>query len=248
MNENSSIIDKIRKLQALADNAGTEAEAANAAARVAELCQKHNLDIGVAQLQEEEKTATEARHEHRGNMQAHWASLAAACGDLFGVGYYRTKAATIERDMFGNISRAGNGTTLVFYGLRASVQSALMTYQYLLASTESMLEGYIRTGGRPNQSGMRSFRLGCATRIRQEAAKATGASKARIAAAPADVQQETAALVRLENSLMRAHAAKLHLRAGSSFSGVSDRGAYSAGYAAGGRVDLHGARTSRMLS
>ncbi len=39
------VISKIQKLQALADAAGSEAEAANAAARVQEMCAKYKLDL-----------------------------------------------------------------------------------------------------------------------------------------------------------------------------------------------------------
>jgi len=244
---NNAILDKIRKLQALADNAGTEHEAALAAQRVAELCRAHNLEIGAIALEQEEREATEIRYEHKGSYQSYWGMLATACGDLFGVGLYRSKAAHISRDMFGQIKAAKDTPVIVFYGLRASVESARVTYQYFVASTEAMLEGYIRGGARPGVSQMRDFRIGCAARICEESKKVAAAARAQLAAAPAEVQQQTAALVRLENNLVRAHAAKLHLRAGRSVR-ASGGDAYRAGYAAGGRVDLHGARSSRMLA
>ncbi len=243
---NESIISKIQKLQALADRAGTEAEAASAAQMVADLCQKHNLDIGVVTLTKEETEASEAQNNHTGNMQAHWNSLGWACSELFGVGWYRAKIYTPIK-VNGMVTQTKDGTKVVFYGLKASVQAALLTYQYLLASTEAMLEGYIRTGGRPGVSGMRSFRIGCTYRIHEEAEKLRNASRARLQSAPIEVQTETTALIRLENGLMKAHAKKLGLHSGSGFSRPSDHGAYQAGYAAGGRVDLHGARTSRMI-
>src|ERR1035441_7873849 len=90
--QENPIIEKIRKLQALADRAGTEGEAAAAASRVAELCRKHHLDIGTAILSKEE---TEASESKKGTMSqawsAHWNTLNKACEMLFNVGAYRTK-------------------------------------------------------------------------------------------------------------------------------------------------------------
>lgn len=247
--ENNAILEKIRKLQALADRAGTEAEAALAAERVAQLCRAHNLEIGAVRIAEEETEASETERHHEGKMQAHWVYLANACIELFGVGYYRSRCAFPRKDTAGRVISVREGNKIVFYGLRASVASALVTYEYLLASVESMLEGWIRTGGRPDgAAGLRSFRLGCSERILSEARKVSNASRAQLAAAPAEVQHETAALVRVEKSLLAAHAKKMHLRSGGGFSGASNGSAYNAGFAAGGRVDLHGARGSRMLA
>jgi hypothetical protein len=55
------------------------------------------------------------------------------------------------------------------------------------------------------------------------------------------------ALIRLGSQLIHDHKKKLQLCSGSGSAGPANRSAYSAGYAAGGRVDIHGARTSRML-
>lgn len=239
---NEAILDKIRKLQALAENAGTEAEAASAAAMVQRLCQQHNLEIGAAQLAVEEVSATEARHDHdSGRYQAHWSSCAAACADMFGVGVYRDTSKKVTTQG-GRVVGTERNIFMVFYGLRASVQSAQVTYQYLLSSVESMLAGWIRTG--QTQGGLserRSFRMGCARRILDEAKKLKAAQVAQLPTA------EVTALVRLENQLVKAHAASLRLRSSGGYHRASDGGAYSAGYAAGGRVDLHGAN-GRMLA
>jgi hypothetical protein len=237
-----SIIEKIRKLQALADNAGTEHEAAVAADRVAELCRQHNLDIGVATLVEEEKEASEARHEHAGRWSAHYSGLSAACGEVFHVGHYKKACGIVQKDGAGRIIGSKDGSALVFFGLKANVQAATETYEYLLASVEAMLESHIRAGGRlSGVSDFRAFRIGCATRIYQEATKIKEAGR-QIAAQ----SEECNALVRLENQLMAAHRTKLHLRSGGGYR-VSHGDAYSAGYSAGGRVDFHGARSSRMI-
>lgn len=236
------ILDKIRKLHALAENAGTEHEAALAASRVADLCRQHNLDIGVATLIEEEKEATEAIHEHEGHRwQAHWTYLSNACDKLFDVASYRASAGKAVKDSRGVIVGQKNVAHLRFYGLKANVQSAVVTYEYLLASTEAMLESEIGKG-LFGASDYRSFRLGCAHRIFDEARKVAQASVALI-----PQTDDSTALIRLGSQLIHDHKKKLHLRSGGGSAGPANRSAYSAGYAAGGRVDIHGARTSRML-
>ena len=240
----TSIIEKIRKIQALANNAGTEHEAALAAERVAQLCREHNLDIGVATLVEEEKTATEAQREHIGQWQAHYTYLADACENVFHVGRYRKPAGVAVKDMAGRVIGSRDGQALIFFGLRANVAAAVETYEYLLASVEALLESHIRTGGRLNgASDFRSFRLGCANRIHKEATRIKDASRQLAAQS-----SECTALIRLENQLIQAHSKKLKLRSRSgSHSGAANKDAYSAGFAAGARVDFHGARTTRMI-
>lgn len=64
---NEVIIERLRKLIALAENAGTEAEAANAMARVQEILTKYNLsmgDVGSARDEDEDFTREFAQHRH----------------------------------------------------------------------------------------------------------------------------------------------------------------------------------------
>jgi hypothetical protein len=53
--------------------------------------------------------------------------------------------------------------------------------------------------------------------------------------------------VRLSNKLVRNYEISQGLRAQRVSTSLRDRGAFNAGYEAGSRVDLHGARSSRML-
>lgn len=244
MEPTSSILEKIRKIHALAERAGTEAEAANAAQRVADLCRQHNLDIGVATLQEEETKATEALHAHKGGKwQAHWSYLALACDKLFDVAHYRGTEGRAIKNATGIVTGRETVSVLHFYGLKANVASAVVTYEYLLASVEAMLESHLIGSDLSGASDYHSFRIGCADRIDDEAAKIVRQAVAYIAPS-----EESTAVVRLGNQLIQAHYKERGLRrSGSSSSGAANRDAYSAGYAAGGRVDIHGARTSRML-
>lgn len=243
MEPTSSILEKIRKIHALAERAGTEAEAANAAQRVADLCRQHNLDIGVATLQEEETKATEALHEHKGGKwQAHWTYLSNACDKLFDVASYRGKEGRAIKNAQGFVTGREEISVLHFYGLKANVAAAVVTYEYLLASVESLLEGHLADNDLSGVSEYRSFRLGCSERIYNEACKTSKQIAAHVAPS-----EESTALVRLGNQLIHTHRKALHLRSGGRSHGASSHSAYSAGYAAGGRVDIHGARTSRML-
>lgn len=236
LNPTNSVIEKIKKLHALAERAGTEAEAALAADKVAELCRKHNLDIGVAKLREEEVDATESRYSHSSrNFQAHWGYLGKACEAQFGVGSY------LDRKI---------GMFFVFYGLKANAQAAAVTYEYFLESVEAMLKGWNRGEGKIMAEAIplggrvlnRSFRMGCAKRIMDEAMKLDQAKRKALESGDAECQ----ALILLESQLVRKHEATLRLTTGKRLRGASSA-AFDAGYVAGGRVDLHGARKGRML-
>lgn len=234
------IIAKIQKLQALADNAGTEFEAALAAQRVADMCRKHNLDIGVARLEREESEASEATHtSNSSKWEAHWTYIAAACEKLFGVGVYKGRSHAVVKNMHGMITGTRTQSFTTFYGLKSSIAAANVTYEYLLASVEAMLEGWINTG---HYGDRRSFRIGCAKRVFDECAKIHTASRNLIAD-----NIESMALVRLEGALLAKFKTAKRLRSNGRASGASNRDAYGAGYAAGARIDPHGARSSRML-
>lgn len=241
-----NIVEKIKKLQALADNAGTEAEAANAAAKIADLCAKHNLELGSILLEKEETEATERIWSKAGNYQAHWNSLFTACTNLFQVGCFKRKAVkplVLDGRVLGSLDH----TEMVFFGLKANVESATMTFGYFEQSVEAMLRGWISEGNRVDQKSMRSFRMGCASRILTEVKRVIGETRNQIAAS-LELQAETTAIVHIGNKLVKQHEAKLHLRKGGRSTAAGNMGAYAAGYAAGGKIDVHGARSSRMLA
>lgn len=242
--ENNPIIEKIRKLQALADRAGTEAEAAAAAARVAQLCHQHNIELGSVAIAQEETSASERAHVHGGNLSAHLHWLRDATEKLFNVGAYKYVKNVPIRNKQGFVVDSKRETHMVFYGLRANVESAVLSYQYLIASVESLLSGYLSEGHSLGADKGRSYRMGCAHRIAVEAEKQAGIVKRML-----EGNTEHLAIVRVQNALLVQHAKDKKLRsAGSSVRGARSSSAYAAGYAAGGRVDLHGARSNRMLN
>ncbi len=217
------ILSRIRKLQALAERAGSEAEAANAASRVAELCQRWNLDIGAVKLSEEEKEATAKKQTTQGRLKAHSVWIANAVCELFDVGTYTES---------GNTS-LGLNSTRYFYGLKASVEGATISFLYLMATVEELLKGW--KGGNP-----RAWRIGCASRIQDRAKEEAGKGRKML-----EGNAEAGAIMVLGSALIKAHAKKEGLRTANVRGASGD--AYAAGREAGKRVDLHGARTGRML-
>ena len=233
----SAIIDKIRKLHALAERAGTEHEAALAAARVAELCLRHHLELGAVLIAQQETRASFTRIPHGGFWQVHRTSLSHAVKTLLDVNWYRSHAPFVDR-------RRLHGYYVVFYGLKANVEAAALTYRYLDESAEAMLKdarrkGLLAKGVRAN----RSFRIGCAARILHETEKL--AQKTKKARAKS---KESQAIVALSDELKRRFADDLRLKNIPHRRSTRDYEAYAAGYAAGARVNLHGARPDRLLN
>ena len=243
LNIDESVISKIRAAQALAEGAKTEAEAAAAMAAVERLCLKHNLDIGSIRIREEEQEATESFYLQKGNYQAYWTHLAHACMNMFQVGFYKqSHPVSIEEN--GRIDSA-KGCKIAFYGLQANVESARITFSYLLASVEALFLGWQKADP-SHRAGGRSFKMGCADRIFEEAQKLQAQIHQQIQTNPETVA-EAQAILQIGAQLMKKHEKKLHLRRETK-AGPSDDTAYRAGYVAGSRVDLHSARDSKMLA
>ena len=236
MHVDQSIIEKIQKLQALKERAGTEEEAANAASKIAAICEKHNLDIGVAQLRKQETSATEQGMvlDYR-NRITHIPYITAAIKQLFDVGAYSTKQR--KRDGKGHEARE------VFFGLKANVASACITFEYLTASVEALFKGWLAEGNVDAGGGNRSFRIGCSTRIFHEAKRLKDLSRQQI-----KTGSESQALMVLSNQLIQMHSTQIGLRMVNRKAPTVRASAFDAGYSSGGRVDLHGARTNRMLN
>lgn len=228
------IIEKIRKLQALAERAGTEAEAANAAARVRELLEKHNLDMGAIQLEAE--PGTERHVLVNGIRRGHLNVLARACCSLFDVEMFWTKLPKHR------------GWHAAFIGLGANVEAACITFDWLLESVEALLDGWKRNkpilegflfASKPvRRTDYDAFRNGASVRIHEMAQ-----------------DQKQMAGVSLELVHIGNAVAKRMLD-GMQFGGKYDptikpkkdaQSAFRDGYREGARVDLHGARESRML-
>ena len=148
-------LDKIRRLHVLSQHAGTEAEAALAAQRVRELLQKHNLDIGVLKLQQEEGKESAC---YIGRRSGHHMVL--------------VHAVNLLCDVESFLSGSRNSWSVVFIGLPANVDTAVATFSYFLESVEALLVGYLRNQnpihkflGYRGRAANQAFRIGCSSRI-----------------------------------------------------------------------------------
>lgn len=226
-----SILDRIHKLNTLANAAGTEAEAANAAERVRELLFKYNLELGEVALSQQE--AHEAEGEQAAKRRpVHSQVLFTAVQKLCGVGGY--------------YSRHRGKMTPVFYGAQSNVDAAVAAYQYLKASVERIYEhGKERTEQTVSQPNLffrlvevkpnrdyerRSFLIGCSSRILE-----------RINAQSV-TPSESMAIMRITDSIVQRHFEKLSPGFKLQETNVSmEEQSFQAGHRAGANVDLHGA-------
>jgi len=235
----SEVTAKIRKLLALANRAGTEGEAVAAAARAQELIDKYNLSIGTEVLEEETATEKDSGGS-TARMSPHLAILGRAACRLFDCDFYYYHGECLEKP--DSLYRYAYRRTLRFVGLRQNVEACVLTYNYLLASVESLLSGSIK--GTPGwaRADYRAFRIGCARRILSMAE---------------DVKRQTVqiggeqseALVRIGMDVARRHieAMKMSVHYSNTGYGYAEE-AYNIGYQEGSKVDIHGARTTRMLA
>src|SRR5262249_12576650 len=127
--EQKSVIDRIRKLLAL-QNSRNEHEAALAAAKAEELLQKYNLDIGVAEDPDRQR-AEKRWSDSLGTRGAPYTFTRARAVDReFDVEHY------ITLDPVAGCS--GYEKYLVFLGLAANVEAAVMTHAYWCATVEAL--------------------------------------------------------------------------------------------------------------
>jgi hypothetical protein len=233
----SPIIDKIRKLHALAERAGTEHEAAVAAARVADLCRKHQLELGTVLIQAQETEASRCWIEFGGSWRSYRGDLADAVCELLDLDWYRSRSG-----YYDFYFRSFHGSwDMVFYGLKANVEAAEPTYRYFEKTISRMLRTARKSGSiGENGRALRSFRMGCARRIYEEARKIAAET------AKANRSEENQELAHLSESLKAKLAQKLGLRSmRGHYWPSTDHRAFSAGYAAAARMNLR--RSERLL-
>lgn len=161
MTADKSLLEKIRKLNALKERAGNEHEAAAAALHLRNLLEKHNLEIGAIDLQEEEGTELPAGPVVKRQMPAHYVVLAHACNELFDVQHFTRGSAR-------------GGWRYSFIGLKGNIEAAGAGFQYLIDAVEDLLklwkrmpDGIYTTLFAPAYSRQDyvAFRNGCAQRI-----------------------------------------------------------------------------------
>ena len=230
-------IDRIRKLLALSQSPN-EAEAALAAARVQELLTRHNLTMGVVEDASQQRAEERSTESLGTRVQPHVWVLARACEAMFEVRYYR-RQQYVETP--GAEWRFAYEKRIVFIGLAANVETAVVTFSYLSGAIDSILKGRLREGSVHGAAEARDYRLGAADRIR----RIIISEKQRVIQ---NADQQSAALIHLSRQIATAAINTLKLKNFSADTFAKHAGAYSLGHTDGGQINPYAARTSRMLT
>ena len=228
------IVDKIRKLRALSEKAGTEHEAASAAAMATRMMLEHRI----AEVELEDEDDGEAQPIEETHV------------DERGVGGYKTKLPRWRGDLFNGIALALScrsiywGRTISVIGPRDSAQTVVYLYKYLWReiwrlSNEAVARG--ENGAVGSRKWKNAFRNGAAhvvvRRLRDE----------RKAVEQETVDRGCTALV-LRSDAERSQAWMEEKHDGLRKMGrvsISSGSGYSAGAAAGRRVNLSGGKGLR---
>lgn len=219
----SEIADKIRKLLALAEGAGTEAEAANAAGRAAALMARHQIEQADVDtlVRDVDDPMTQVETEGAGRLSGWRKTLSS--GVAIGCGTY-------VLTVIGGKSRTR------FYGRASDVETSLYLFATLTREIERLAK---RNAAGKGAAYANAYKLGAATTIyrRFEAMRRETIEQARHEGA------SSAALVKVGDS--SALAEKFALQYGMKVSSArldrcSDSEGYNAGQADGRRVSLGG--------
>lgn len=155
-----AIIERIRKLLKLAGNAGSEAEAALAADRAADLMAKHEIH--------EAMLATEGASEIRTPEPIEKCHRVTATSKR--VAWHMNIAGAVD-ETYG-AQAYWYGGNVVLFGRLSAVQAAAYTIQYLIREIDRLTD---RLAAGQSRAYRNAFRLGCssrvAARIREEHAK-----------------------------------------------------------------------------
>ena len=148
----SKIIDRIQKLLKLAANAGSEAEAALAAERAAELMMLHEIHEAELSLDgpNEPRTPEPIDHCH------------VVTDTKKKVAWHMRVAGAVARSY--GAKAYWNAGSVVLFGRLSAVQAATYTAQYLMREIERVTDHEAPTVGY-SRSWRNAFRLGCASRI-----------------------------------------------------------------------------------
>jgi hypothetical protein len=149
----SQVADKIRKLLALADGAGTEAEATNAATRAAALMAQYQIqECDVDALVQDAQDPLTIVETGAADRIMGWRKLLAQ-GIAGGCGCYAL-----------TYLRRGKGSSLVFSGRTSAVETALYMFAALSSEIERLAK---RNAGGKGASFVNAYKLGMTSRISQ---------------------------------------------------------------------------------
>lgn len=247
------IIDRVRKLLALADNAGSEAEAANAAAQARKMMEEYSLEEALVRLDEPSKPAEKilknellenARTPYQSNRTGWKEVLSRAVAEDLGVKmYYWSKHNGSRRC-----------TEMMGMGRESAIQAWRYTYQYLCRAVEDMCkEACAEDDARSGKAWTNAFKVACASRIAVrlfEAKKAKQVdAKAAVAEAMPNItpEQRELALTVVEKDAAEVEReyddfSKDFGKSIRSVGQVSSADGYNAGRQAGDKISLGGGR------
>lgn len=246
----TKIMDRIRKLLKLSENAGNEHEAALAAERAAELMVEHEIHEAQISLDEPNEPRTPEPLDH--------------CHKVTET----TKRVAWHMRVVGAVARSYGahaywyGGAVVLFGRLSAVQAASYTSQYLMREIERVTDAEAPTraqnitDGGYSKSFRNAFRLGCASRIAHRLDEKTRPSKLTKmpngAVNLVDIEEESeetpspsaGALTVIKRDRAEVAQAYKAFSKGWKSSGTvghfSSGGGYAAGREAGGRVSLGG--------
>jgi|GEM_PF-2788393 len=160
-----NVLDRVRKLLRLAQHAGSEAEAALASTRAAELMARHEIDAATISLESSDTRAAEpidrAHRVTATKKKVGWhMRLAGGAAALYGCRAYWW------------------GGAVQLFGRQSAVQAAGYTAQYLIREVERLVDAE-----HPSQSHTRAdrnaWRYGCAERIGERLREQAAARRPR---------------------------------------------------------------------
>jgi len=234
------IIAKLRKLVALKERAGTEAEAANAADKIADLLAKHNLEMGVLENVDEQKgTEGTPDVQFTSVLQAYDIALASAVCEMMDTLFF-------IKTTFVRLKKV---KAIVFVGLPANVEASKETFRYFQDSCLHMLDSRWRRGHVKGLNACRSYRIGISARILQICQAVKAARVARMKQPDQVEGQQCTALILVGNAVAKQYMDEVVKPNGVHRANyqVGSRDAYRMGFADGKEVDVHGTQKGKML-
>ncbi len=252
MSNIQKVLDRVRKLLSLSKHTTSEAEAAGAATRAAELMAEYQLSEALVRLDEPSakpeailKGRLEADSKEFSHKRIAWKeTIAQAVADDLGVHMYFWNKRT-ENGMRSDIRGMGR---------ESAIQAWQYTYQYLCRAVDELTDqaweaesfGHSPTSTR---SWKNAFRIGCSTRLAVRLAEKRSDLDAAYAAARAAVQETREGLALTVVEKDRDEVNRAYAEMSESFGTtkrigqVNSYAGYKAGMAAGDQVSLGGGRS-----
>ena len=216
------LLDRIKKLQALAGNNPNEAESHAAAAKVQALLFEHNLDMRDVE-----------GHVLKGREEAYERTDTYLKATAWTMKWKSTLYNGVSKHNFCHVVFHSGSTRLTMIGKRSNIEAVCYLSEYLIGAIERLSVSGSRHILTKKAMYQREFCFGAMSRVlarlreeRERAAQASGQSTALVVVSNRELQQ-----------VVSAHFPHLH----QSKPTISNRsGGYAAGREAGGRISMPG--------